>query len=158
MQKADGRKQDRLSLGNHCPGFLVHRRNECRHATLTIGRMQGGTADNILARHARFFFDLRCPPEDDAHALLAPFAETCHRRDAQLKAAFPGAGVTLTELANAPPMTPSGSADAEAFVRTLTGDNRPAGAVAYAAEGGQFEEEEEEPPKRSGSMAEKLGG
>ena len=110
------------------------------HATLTIGRMQGGTADNILARHARFFFDLRCPPEDDAHVLLAPFAETCQRRDAQLKAAFPDAGVTLTELANAPPMTPSGSADAEAFVRTLTGDNRPAGAVAYAAEGGQFQQ------------------
>lgn len=110
------------------------------HATLTIGRMQGGTADNILARHAQFFFDLRCSPGDDPHALLATFAKKCRALDTQLKEAFPGTGVTISELANAPPMTPSGSADAEAFVRKLTGDNSPAGAVAYAAEGGQFQQ------------------
>ncbi|MEM8694845.1 MAG: acetylornithine deacetylase [Pseudomonadota bacterium] len=110
------------------------------HATLTIGQMRGGTADNILARHARFHFDLRCPPGEDANSLLAPFAEKCRTLDARLKEAFPDTGVTMTELANAPPMTPSGSADAEAFVRKLTGDNRPAGAVAYAAEGGQFQQ------------------
>lgn len=110
------------------------------HATLTIGRMHGGTADNILARHARFHFDLRCPPGEDARVLLAPFAEKCQALDAQLKAAFPNTGVTMTELANAPPMTPTGSADAEAFVRKLTGDNRPASAVAFAAEGGQFQQ------------------
>ena len=110
------------------------------HATLTVGQMQGGTADNILARHARFHFDLRCPPGADVHSLLAPFAEKCRALDARLKDAFPDTGVTMTELANAPPMTPSGSADAEAFVRKLTGDNRRAGAVAYAAEGGQFQQ------------------
>ncbi|WP_299322368.1 acetylornithine deacetylase [Parasphingopyxis sp.] len=110
------------------------------HATLTIGRMQGGTADNILARHAQFSFDLRCPPSEDARSILAPFIAKCHALDAQMKGAFPDAGVAITEIANAPPMTPTGSADAEAFVRALTGDNSPAGAVAYAAEGGQFQQ------------------
>ncbi len=33
------------------------------YPTLTIGLMEGGTAANILAGHARFVFDLRCPPD-----------------------------------------------------------------------------------------------
>ena len=37
-------------------------------------------------------------------------------------------------------MTPEGGAEAEAFVRKLTGDNTPAGVVSYAAEAGQFQQ------------------
>lgn len=108
------------------------------HATLTIGRMEGGTAANILARRASFTFDLRCPPGVDPDAILKPFKNNAAAIDAQLKAAFPGTGVRVTQLSNAPPLGQSGSAEAEAFVRKLTGDNTPAGVVSYAAEAGQF--------------------
>jgi len=109
------------------------------HSTLTIGTMQGGTAANILARHAHFMFDLRCPPGDDPSEILAPFKAKIAALDAQLKDAFPDCGVTITRLSDAPPLTHKGSEQAEAFVRKLTGDNGPAGSVSYAAEAGQFQ-------------------
>ena len=110
------------------------------HATLTIGKMEGGTAANILARRAHFIFDLRCPPGVDPEAVLAPFKAKIAALDAQLKEAFPETAVTITRQSNAPPMTPEGGAEAEAFVRKLTGDNTPAGVVSYAAEAGQFQQ------------------
>lgn len=110
------------------------------HATLTIGRMEGGTAANILARRADFVFDLRCPPGIDPEEVLAPFKEKCAMLDREMKAAFPEAAVTITKQSNAPPMTHAGSEDAEAFIRKLTGDNKPAGVVSYAAEAGQFQQ------------------
>jgi len=110
------------------------------HATLTIGRMEGGTAPNILARRAHFMFDLRCPPDVDPEAILAPFQAKIAALDGEMRRAFPEAGVTITRLSNAPPMTPAGSAEAEAFVRRLTGDNSPSGVVSYAAEAGQFQQ------------------
>ena len=110
------------------------------HATLTIGKMEGGTAANILARRAQFIFYLRCPPDVDPEAILAPFKAKIAALDREMKQAFPEAGVTITRLSNAPPMAPTGSQEAEAFVRRLTGDNGPAGVVSYAAEAGQFQQ------------------
>ena len=109
-------------------------------ATLTIGRMEGGTAANILAGHARFVFDLRCPPGIDPQRVLAPFREVCALTDAEMKSRFPDTGVVLDQLASTPPMTAAGSDDAVAFVRKLTGENTPPSQVAYAAEGGQFQQ------------------
>lgn len=110
------------------------------HATLTVGKMEGGTAANILARRAHFVFDLRCPPDVDPKTILKPFKEKAAALDAQLKRAFPETGVRVEQLSDAPPLGQSGSEDAEAFVRKLTGDNAPAGVVSYAAEAGQFQQ------------------
>ncbi|QTD55033.1 acetylornithine deacetylase [Parasphingorhabdus cellanae] len=110
------------------------------HATLTIGKMEGGTAANILARRAHFIFDLRCPPNIDPDQVLKPFKEKAAAIDAQLKDTFPETGVRVEQLSNAPPLGQSGSDEAEAFVRKLTGDNTPAGVVSYAAEAGQFQQ------------------
>ena len=108
-------------------------------ATLTIGVMEGGAASNILAGNARFQFDLRCPPGEDAEAILASFKEKCAALDAQLKRKFADAGVWIEQHASTPPMTPQGNEDAVAFVRALTGENTPPGQVAFAAEGGLFQ-------------------
>ncbi len=109
-------------------------------ATLTVGVMEGGQAANILAGHARFVFDLRCPPNEDPDAILAPFLAKCEEVDAEMKARFPHCGVTVERHAGTPPMTPLGSEDAVAFVRRLTGENAQPLQVAYAAEGGQFQQ------------------
>ena len=108
-------------------------------ATLTVGVMQGGEAANILAGHAMFVFDLRCPPNEDPDAILAPFMELCREHDRALKRRFPHAGVEVVRHAATPPMTPEGSSEAIAFVRNLTGENADPVQVAYAAEGGQFQ-------------------
>ena len=110
------------------------------HATLTVGEMRGGTASNILARDARFVFDLRCPPGQDPLAILAPFMARVAAIDTELKAAFPECGVSIERLSQTPALAPVPDGPAEAFVRSLTGDNGPALAVSYAAEAGQFAE------------------
>jgi acetylornithine deacetylase len=109
-------------------------------ASLTIGRLAGGTAGNILARECRFVFDLRCPPGVNPHAILAPIFELGRWIDGEIKAKAPGAGATMTLLADVPALAPEADGAAEAFVRRLTGDNDPAGAVSYAAEAGQFQQ------------------
>ena len=110
-----------------------------RHATLTIGVVNGGTAGNILARECVFLFDLRCPPGQDPDLILAGFYDEVRQLDAALKARFPDCGVTLLRRSNTPPLRPEPDGDAELFARRLTGDNGPPRVASYAAEAGQFQ-------------------
>ncbi|WP_411289118.1 acetylornithine deacetylase [Phenylobacterium sp.] len=111
-----------------------------KHATLTIGMVDGGTAGNILARRCNFLFDLRCPPGLDPEAVLAPFFADAHALDAALKLRAPEAGVAVERRSSTPALSPEPNGAAEAFARRLAGDNGPARAVAFAAEAGQFQE------------------
>ncbi|MDP1873573.1 acetylornithine deacetylase [Phenylobacterium sp.] len=111
-----------------------------KHATLTVGQVNGGTAVNILARECVFLFDLRSPPGLDPQAVLAPFFAACAAADAALKARFPDAGVEVVQRSHTPPLAPETDGAAEAFARRLAGDNGPARVVAFAAEAGQFQE------------------
>lgn len=111
-----------------------------KHATLTIGQVNGGTAVNILARECVFIFDLRCPPGLDPMAILAPFYAEAAALDAELKARFPDAGVRVENRTLTPPLAPEADGAAEAFARRLAGDNGPARVVAFAAEAGQFQQ------------------
>ncbi|OYY90982.1 MAG: acetylornithine deacetylase [Sphingomonas sp. 28-66-16] len=110
------------------------------HATLTIGQINGGTAVNILARECRFVFDLRTAPDQSADAIIAPFLALAAHEDAVLKTRFPAAGVTVERRSATPAFAPEQDGAAEAFSRTIAGDNGPARVVSYAAEAGQFQE------------------
>ncbi|MDP1630740.1 MAG: acetylornithine deacetylase [Caulobacter sp.] len=112
---------------------------EPKGTSLTIGRIDGGTATNILARRCEIVFDVRAEPGDDALAVLTPFRALVAGLDARLKARDPDCGATFEILADVPPMAPETDGAAEAFVRGLTGDNGPLRAVPYASEGGQFQ-------------------
>lgn len=110
------------------------------HATLTIGRIEGGTAANILARECRFLFDLRYPPSENADTILAPFLAECEQLSAEMASAFAGTGIAVERLSGAPPLMPEENGAAEALARRLTGTNGPAETAAFAAEAGQFQE------------------
>ncbi|WP_304218807.1 acetylornithine deacetylase [Phenylobacterium aquaticum] len=110
-----------------------------KHATLTIGVVNGGTAGNILARECAFLFDLRCQGGLDPDQILAGFYARVAETDAALKARFAHAGVTIERRSNTPPLNPEEGGVAEAFARRLAGDNGPARVVAFAAEAGQFQ-------------------
>lgn len=112
---------------------------EPKGTSLTIGRIDGGTAANILARRCEIVFDLRAEPGHRALDLLGPFQAQVADLDARLKARDPEASAVFEVLADVPPMAPEDEGVAEAFVRGLTGDNRPMRVVPFAAEGGQFQ-------------------
>ncbi len=112
---------------------------EPKGSSLTIGRIDGGTAANILARRCEIIFDLRCAPGQRALDLLAPFQAQVADLDARLKTRDAEASAVFEVLADVPPMAPEPQGAAEAFVRGLTGDNSPMRVVPFAAEGGQFQ-------------------
>jgi len=108
-------------------------------ASLSIGKVEGGTAGNILARHCRFLFDLRAPAGLDARAELGGFLALAQKLDAEIKAVAPEGGVVVEQLADVPPLALDPDGAAEAFVRRLAGDNGPSRVASFASEAGQFQ-------------------
>jgi len=109
-------------------------------STLTIGQISGGTAANILARDCAFLFDLRCTPDLDPDEVLAGFFEDVRALDAEVRGRFPDCSVAIERVARVPAFAPEPGGSAEAFARTLSGDNGPLRVVPYGSEAGQFQE------------------
>ncbi|HWA00986.1 MAG TPA: acetylornithine deacetylase [Caulobacterales bacterium] len=107
-------------------------------ASMTIGRVHGGTAMNILARRCEFVWDLRWPPEADPDLYEGRFREAAAQLDAEIKRRAPEGGVRVTRRSNNPPLKPDLASEAEALARALTGDNETR-VAAYAAEAGLFQ-------------------
>ena len=107
-------------------------------ATLTIGKIEGGTASNILARQCTFLWDLRTPPHIDPDVIEQRFMNAADQLDQSIKARAPEGGVVVRRRSNTPAMAPALDSTAESLARALTGDNGLI-AAAYAAEGGLFQ-------------------
>lgn len=107
--------------------------------TLHVGRIAGGTADNITAGDCRFAVEMRCVPDEDPEAHAGAFRDYAMRLDAALKARRPEAGVTLEKFFDVSPLRPEADGAAEALARALTGDNA-TGVVSYGTEAGQFQD------------------
>jgi acetylornithine deacetylase len=107
-------------------------------ATMTIGRVDGGTATNILARCCTFAWDLRCPDLTQSDAIEARFRAAAEALDASIKARAPEGGVKVTRRSNNPGLAVDRESAAETLARALTGDNETR-AVSYAAEAGLFQ-------------------
>lgn len=106
--------------------------------TMTIGRVEGGTAANILARRCEFVFDLRAPETAQADAIEARFRAMAAELDAEIKTRAPEGGVTITRRSNTAGLAIERDSAAESLARALTGDNETR-AVSYAAEAGLFQ-------------------
>jgi acetylornithine deacetylase len=107
-------------------------------ATMTIGKVEGGTAANILARRCEFVWDLRCPSLEEGDAIEARFMAAAEALDAEIKARAPEGGVRVTRRSKTVGLTIDRESAAETLARALTGDNETR-AVAYAAEAGLFQ-------------------
>lgn len=108
------------------------------YSTMTIGRIEGGTAVNILARRCWFQWDLRCPPGEDPARYEDRFFALAQQVDAKIKARAPDGGVVVTRRSRTPGMRPEVDSAAERLVRGLTGDNGFA-VAGFAAEAGLFQ-------------------
>jgi acetylornithine deacetylase len=109
------------------------------YSTIHVGTVRGGTATNIISRECRFSWDMRCVPEDDPQTFLDRFDRyCCEEMLPAMQAIAPEADIVTTVASSAPALRPEDEGEAEALARLLTGDNG-RGAVAYAAEAGQFQ-------------------
>jgi acetylornithine deacetylase len=106
--------------------------------TLTIGRIEGGQAANILAEHAVFESLVRPAPWDDSAAVEARLRARAAEIEAEMRAISPGARIEIIQRSNVPPLRPEDDGAAERLVRALTGDNERR-TVSYGTEGGQFQ-------------------
>ncbi|MBX9746462.1 MAG: M20/M25/M40 family metallo-hydrolase, partial [Hyphomonadaceae bacterium] len=107
-------------------------------ATMTIGKIEGGTASNILARRCEFIWDLRCPEASQGEAIEMRFRAAAAALDAEIKSRAPAGGVRITRRTNTPGLSIAANSEAETLARALTGDNETR-VVSYAAEAGLFQ-------------------
>jgi acetylornithine deacetylase len=108
-------------------------------ATISVNRIGGGTAVNILAGRAWFEWDIRSIPGVDAGALLRRFEARLEAEIiAPVRAGHPAVAASTRVIADAPALAPEPDGAAEALATRLLGTNR-ADAVPYAAEAGHFQ-------------------
>lgn len=107
------------------------------YSTLSVGTIQGGTATNIVPKLCEFTFDYRNLPHMTQDDILAPIAAKVAELSAQMQARAADTGIELLQEESVPAMTDSDSAELQALIAALTGDDK-RHKVAYATEGGQF--------------------
>lgn len=107
--------------------------------TLFVGKIHGGTANNITAKDCEFVLTVRVLPgesmEDWRAAYMAKIAEV----EAEMQAVVPETRITVRPSFDVPGLRPEVDGEAEALVRKLTGDNA-SHVVSYGTEAGQFQE------------------
>ncbi len=107
--------------------------------TIHVGRIEGGTAQNILSLDCSFSWEYRLHPGDDGEAILAAFTHYAREEvEPWLQRHAPEASITITTLSEAPPLHPEPDNAAEALVRQISGINT-AKMVSFATEAGHFQ-------------------
>lgn len=111
------------------------------YTTLSVGRIQGGTATNIVPQRCWFTFEHRTLPgqdEDEIRTRLAAFAQDDVLP--RMRAVHPQADIAIETLAQAPGLAAGRlPSPLQAAVMMLAGTNE-MGAVSYATEAGLFQE------------------
>jgi acetylornithine deacetylase len=114
-------------------------RFEPPYTSFNIGKIDGGTALNIVAQDCRIVWEFRPLPNDDPDKLLDDL-NTFVRTEVlpELRASAPKASVETVPLARVPALLPEPEGTAETLARGLTGQNDSA-AVSFGTEGGLFQ-------------------
>ena len=109
--------------------------------TVHVGTVEGGTADNILARRCAFSWEARLLPGADFETeVMAPFQAHVEAEilPAMHRVSRETGVVTEREIA-VEGLAPDPGSPAEALARAAGGDNRPAAAISFGTEGGLFQ-------------------
>ncbi|MCA0974918.1 acetylornithine deacetylase [Halomonas denitrificans] len=110
------------------------------HSSLHVGKIEGGTAINIMARRCTFEWEIRHLPTDDAEELLARVEATARTLESAMQARAPEASITTERLnTTVPALADRDNREALTLCRELLGDSPDGAAVAYATEAGQFQ-------------------
>ncbi len=107
--------------------------------TCHVGMIEGGTAHNITAKDCRFMMDFRVVPGEQASHWRTDYLEQVRQIEARMQQVHPEARIDVAEDFAVPALVPEPDGEAEALVRSLTGDNA-SHVVSYGTEAGQFQE------------------
>ena len=111
------------------------------YTTFHVGRIQGGTANNITAKDCTFFTDIRSPASQDPMAWFEKYMEFVRTVEAEMQAIVPETSIEVTPPGEPnPALKPEENGVAEALARRITGDNG-THVVSYGTEAGQFQRE-----------------
>ncbi|WP_459854825.1 acetylornithine deacetylase [Dongia sp. agr-C8] len=109
------------------------------HSTINLGRINGGTAVNIIARSCSIEWDFRGVPGAKPETVLDALRQFVDRDLLpRLKAVAPEASVVTTDRVAVPPLVEEHDGAAETLMRLLTGQNDSFG-MSFATEAGQFQ-------------------
>lgn len=106
--------------------------------SLHTGIIEGGTAQNITAKHCRFDIGYRAVPDEDPTSWRDRIMGRIREVEAQMQAVHPDARIDMTERFHVPGLQPEEGGAAEGIARAITGDNG-THVVSYGTEAGQFQ-------------------
>jgi acetylornithine deacetylase len=110
------------------------------YTTFGLGRIEGGTALNIVAQDCEVTWEFRAVPGEDEQAIVER-VERFVQEDLlpELREFAPEAWIETVRLARASPLMPEPEGGMESLMRQLTGANA-SHAVSFATEGGLLQE------------------
>lgn len=143
-----------IELGHAFTGVLLEVLDEKRRApfdpsrydppytTINLGKVKGGTAENITAEHWEQLWQTRVHPGDDHDAMLAEIETRAQQRLRPRFEAFRAVDATVgcrtCVKFNIPPLLPSADNPGHKILGRLTGHNQTE-AVSFATEAGFFQ-------------------
>jgi len=130
-----------LRQGAHLGRAHLDSAFEPPYPTINIGKIHGGTAINIIARHCVVQWDFRATPGADPAIVVLPQLErfVADQVLPRLHRVAPEAAIVTRPRVRVPPLTEEKNGAAESLVKFLTGANETIG-MAFATEAGQFQE------------------
>lgn len=108
------------------------------YSTLSVNRIIGGTATNILAGQCEFEWDIRTLPLESAKSVLERFSGYAAERQLELRREGKPCGIDTSVQADVPPLRADGGA-AESLALATAPPGRTATAVPFATEAGLFQ-------------------
>ncbi len=110
------------------------------YTTLHVGRIDGGTAVNIVPAHCAVDFEIRHLKEDDPRDLLDLIEERADEIVLKVRKTHGDGGIEIQEINSYPGLNTHPAAQAVHFVEQLLGGYADRIKVAFGTEGGLFEE------------------
>jgi len=108
------------------------------YTTLTVGRIEGGTAVNIIAQNCTVSWEMRPVPGEDSAAIIAAIERYANEKLLPaMQAVAPGASIVTTTLADVPSLDDREAEKAVALVAEVTGRNDTE-VVSFGTDAGHF--------------------
>jgi acetylornithine deacetylase len=122
--------QKQLASGERHDGF------EFPHTSVHVGKIQGGTAQNITAKECEFLFEIRTLPGVETGAIVGRVSRYCQQTLLpQIRAISPECDITMEALLDTPGMDERGNRHLAQAVMPLCGCVAPR-RVSFGTEGG----------------------